>query len=142
MESWVTTHIRQDYEVSNLGNVRRVKRSPERYGKYSYQKPQHRRYSEVTIGGKRMLLHRLVAINHLPNPENKPYVCHKDNDTSNNNVDNLYWGTASENTKQAHNDGLIKVTTPFVKYIKCPHCNKEGNVPNMKRWHFNNCKEK
>ena len=24
--------------------------------------------------------------------------------------------------------------------IECPHCNKTGNVSNMKRWHFNNCK--
>jgi hypothetical protein len=26
--------------------------------------------------------------------------------------------------------------------IHCPHCNKIGNVPNMKRWHFDNCKQK
>lgn len=24
----------------------------------------------------------------------------------------------------------------------CPHCNKSGGVPQMKQWHFNNCKEK
>ena len=23
--------------------------------------------------------------------------------------------------------------------IKCPHCEKQGNVGNMKRWHFDNC---
>jgi hypothetical protein len=26
--------------------------------------------------------------------------------------------------------------------IVCPHCGKEGIVSNMKRWHFDNCKEK
>lgn len=26
--------------------------------------------------------------------------------------------------------------------VKCPHCNKEGGVTSMKRWHFNNCKNK
>ncbi len=26
--------------------------------------------------------------------------------------------------------------------VKCPHCNKEGDVMNMKRWHFDNCKHK
>lgn len=26
--------------------------------------------------------------------------------------------------------------------ILCPHCNKEGNISNMKRWHFDNCKIK
>lgn len=24
---------------------------------------------------------------------------------------------------------------------KCPHCNKIGDIGNMKRWHFDNCKE-
>jgi hypothetical protein len=26
--------------------------------------------------------------------------------------------------------------------IKCPHCDKEGDAANMKRWHFDNCKFK
>lgn len=26
--------------------------------------------------------------------------------------------------------------------IICPHCKKQGSIPNMKRWHFDNCKEK
>ena len=29
---------------------------------------------------------------------------------------------------------VAKITT------SCPHCNKIGNVSNMKRWHFDNCK--
>jgi hypothetical protein len=34
-------------------------------------------------------------------------VMHKDNDKSNNNVENLMWGTVSMNTKQAFDDKLI-----------------------------------
>lgn len=26
--------------------------------------------------------------------------------------------------------------------IKCPYCEKEGGIPSMKRWHFNNCNDK
>lgn len=26
--------------------------------------------------------------------------------------------------------------------IECPHCGKSGQLPNMKRWHFDNCKLK
>jgi len=26
--------------------------------------------------------------------------------------------------------------------VTCPHCLKEGDVGNMARWHFNNCKQK
>lgn len=29
----------------------------------------------------------------------------------------------------------------FRHIIKCPHCNKEGQKPNMLRWHFENCKQ-
>ena len=28
------------------------------------------------------------------------------------------------------------------KIIKCPHCEKEGQLANMKRWHYDNCKFK
>ena len=28
------------------------------------------------------------------------------------------------------------------KVIKCPHCPKEGQLANMKRWHYDNCKKK
>ena len=53
-------------------------------------------------------LHRLVALTYLPNPDNLPYVCHKDNDKSNPVLSNLKWGTASSNTKEAFDDKLIK----------------------------------
>ena len=39
------------------------------------------------------------------------------------------------------NKGVTTNLGPKPKVI-CPHCNKEGGLPQMKRWHFNNCKEK
>lgn len=38
------------------------------------------------------------------------------------------------------NKGNSVIGTNLSKRIICPHCNKEGNVGNMKRWHFDNCK--
>lgn len=49
-------------------------------------------------------VHRLVALAYIPNPENKPGVCHKDNNPLNNHVDNLYWGTQAENMSQMRLD--------------------------------------
>lgn len=49
--------------------------------------------SQPGIGKKNWLLHRLVALVYIPNPERLPYVCHKDNVPTNNRVENLYWGT-------------------------------------------------
>lgn len=48
----------------------------------------------------RIKVHRLVALAFIPNPNGYPIVCHKDNNPTNNKVENLYWGTQSDNMKQ------------------------------------------
>ena len=44
-----------------------------------------------------MLVHRLVAIAFLPNPDHLPQVNHKDENSLNNNVSNLEWCDARYN---------------------------------------------
>ena len=58
--------------------------------------------------GKRYFIHRLVALTYIPNPDNKPCVGHKDNNRTNNRVENLYWCTHKENTQQCIRDGRFK----------------------------------
>lgn len=50
---------------------------------------------------------RLVALIYIPNPLNKPCVCHKDNNPLNNHCANLYWGTHKENMEQAAKDNRM-----------------------------------
>lgn len=70
-------------------------------------------YTNITylINGKHInkqrRVHILLAETFLPNPNNYPVVMHKDNNKENNNLNNLKWGTISENTQQAVDDGLL-----------------------------------
>lgn len=72
-------------------------------------------YSTITYpnGNKQRRVHILVAESWIPNPKNKPIVMHKDNNKQNNSINNLKWGTISENTKQAVDDGLLKNNKGF-----------------------------
>lgn len=46
----------------------------------------------------------------------------------------------SEDHKQKQSERQKKaITNSFRHTLKCPHCNKEGQKPNMLRWHFENC---
>ncbi|KAA5793526.1 HNH endonuclease [Pseudomonas aeruginosa] len=63
--------------------------------------------SQPGIGTTKWLVHRLVALVYLPNPEGLPYVCHKDNVPTNNSVNNLYWGTQKDNMSQASKEGRM-----------------------------------
>lgn len=53
------------------------------------------------------IVHRLVADYFIPNPDDLRYVGHKDHNKSNNDVSNLYWTTASDNTIDGVRDGKI-----------------------------------
>jgi hypothetical protein len=50
---------------------------------------------------KSYVIHRLMGITHLSNPNNLPIVDHIDRDKSNNKLSNLRWATNLENTLNA-----------------------------------------
>lgn len=84
------------YQVSSMGRVKSM---------YRYKKtlrPQFAPFYHSVIlwkdgVPKKMRVHRLVAMAFIPNPNNYPYINHKDENKTNNCVDNLEWCTAKYN---------------------------------------------
>lgn len=107
------------YEVSSAGEVRSVNRvvPGTRSGKATWIRVSGRTmklrtgddgYVRVRLNrdntGRGFLVHRLVALAHVKNPDDKPQAAHKDGDRSNNKASNIVWATQSENEqhKRAH----------------------------------------
>lgn len=97
-EIWKNIKDFPGYQISTFGRVRSFKSGEE---KFLYKKIEPNGYVRVCLfnNGKRkyLMVHRLVCINFMKNPENKPNVNHIDNNTLNNRLDNLEWCTQSEN---------------------------------------------
>lgn len=101
MEVYVpVTGYNSRYLVSNEGNVMCLSRSKDKYvlmnGWVDY-----RGYRRVELNGEQHLIHRLVALHFIPNPNNKETVNHKNENKLDNRVENLEWLTNTEN----HNYG-------------------------------------
>lgn len=114
------------YQISNLGNIysklsnRVVKSSFDDKG---YKIRTHKSNGKVYV----VKVHRAVALAFLPNPENKPFVNHKNGVKHDNSLTNLEWVSGKEN--QQHNVSInpkrrgaghwsAKFTTEDVVYVR------------------------
>lgn len=103
-EVWKPSSIHKVYGISNYGRVKNHK------GRITEGYKHSSGYTLVSIASKQYLLHRLVALTFIPNPNGYQTVNHKDGNKKNNTVENLEWCSQSQNNQHAHDTGLQQNT--------------------------------
>lgn len=145
IEEWRKIPKYEEYEVSNLGRVKRLAYDKKNVYGGSKQhceerilKLQRKRFGYLAVNlsknsvVKSFLVHRLVAMVFIPNPNNLPHINHKDENPSNNCVNNLEWcgpkynnnyGTSKYRIASKLKNGILsKVVEQY---------DKEGNLINV-----------
>jgi hypothetical protein len=100
------------YEVSTLGRVKRLPSGLYSDGHIIKSKAARGGYLQVGLCKDNKVwnakIHRLVALTFILTSDSNKQVNHIDGNKQNNNVDNLEWITAKENTHHAIKLGLRK----------------------------------
>lgn len=135
------------YQVSNKGRIKSLKSWGGNNERIMKPRNQGTGYYMVGLSKnkqyKQFLIHRLVAMAFIPNSNNYDFVNHKDENKTNNVVENLEWCTKSYNAiyylnydpkrKQEYADRFKKNPSPMTQRIPKTHLyrvnqyDKDGN---------------
>lgn len=105
VENWGILSSFPNYEVSTVGRVRNAQTKRVR-------KPWREDSGHLTVTlqnpgekMKRVKIHRLMALTFLDNPDNLPFVRHLNDVPDDNRIENLAWGTNSDNQMDSIRNG-------------------------------------
>lgn len=131
------------YKVSNYGRVKSLARSFKAGFLFIHRADFILKYNKSNLGYFRVFLfigknkkmfsvHRLIALAFIPNPNNLPYINHKNEDKRDNRIENLEWCTAKYNTNYgtARERGIINRMRLYSKTI----CQYERNGKFIKKY--------
>ena len=91
---WQELIVDPDYEI-NANNVYQIRRKgTNRNIKLSTNKDV---YLQCTLNGKKLYHHRVVALQFIKNPDDKPFIDHINRIRSDNRIENLRWVSHYEN---------------------------------------------
>lgn len=167
IELWKPVEDFPDYDVSNLGNVRRWRGKSNVLGRKGFQivalaiplpviqSPlgKNGRWRKVTLMDdhqrqRTMAVHRLVAKAFVSNPLNMPQVNHLSAFPQDNRASNLEWtdhagnhlhATVNGLRKQGEGVSLSKLTAESVKQIRLARVSGEGSTSIARRYGVDRC---
>lgn len=127
-EIWKDIPGYPDYQVSQAGHVRSLNYN--HTGKKRRLKLQKDRNGYLLVKfykngeQKNFLVHRIVTTAFIPNPNNYPCINHKDENPSNNCIDNLEWCDVKYNNNYGNHNkkisqALVGEKNPMAKQVIC-----------------------
>lgn len=128
-EIWRDIKNYPNYQVSSMGNVKRLSNNKTRKEKILRHLKDRGGYLYINLWEngkvKHYRVHRLVAEAFIPNPNNLPQIDHINTNKSDNRVENLKWVTQKENnnnplTVEKRNKPIIQLTlnNEFIKKME------------------------
>ena len=126
------------YQVSNLGRVKSLRNNHGQFREKILKICSNKLgYSYINLykegENKKCLVHRLVALHFIDNPNNYKEINHKDENKQNNIIDNLEWctreynnnyGTRTQRASENHAD-FSGYNHPQARKVKCITTDKE-----------------